>query len=65
MYEYIIVDIADVYYEEGGYLKKCKTYDEAKQYLIDNQMLTLIEKLDYLEAIKHTLIDNEIIISYY
>lgn len=71
-FNYIVVGIADEWYEEGKYLAKFDNYKDTLEYLQKNKMSTLIERLNFLEETKDTLRaygkdDNivDIIVSYY
>jgi hypothetical protein len=68
MFEYIIVDIADRYYEEDRYFAKFYNYEDAKDFLKGNRLHSLIDKLDYLESIKDSFCEyhgrKTLVISY-
>lgn len=61
--KYIIVGVADEYYEEGNYIARFTNYKTCKDYLIKNKYYTFLQHLEYLESIKEKLIGDEIVIS--
>lgn len=69
---YVVVRIADEWYEEGKCSAQFDNYKDTLEYLQKKKLSTLIEKLNFLEGIKDTLRtygedDNivDIIVSYY
>lgn len=69
---YVVVRIADEWYEEGKCAAKFDNYKDTLEYLQKRKLSTLIEKLNFLESIKDTLRtygkdDNivDMIVSYY
>lgn len=66
--KYIVVGIADEWYEEGKSLAIFNDYNDTLTYLKVNKMDALIGKLDYLEENKENFIwkdSYELVISYY
>lgn len=69
-YEYIIVECADMFYEEGLYDAKFDDYIDALNYLEEKEYDELVDKLKWLEQHKTELTPlnkrkTQVIVSYF
>lgn len=66
---YIIVDIADRYYEEGAYSAMFLRYEDALNWINEHKQFGLIEKLNYLHEHRYEQRDYngyiDLIVSYW
>ena len=62
-YKYIVIGIADEFYEGDSKGLQFTTYDETLNYLKERKCDFLIDKLNYLESIKDSLCERNGVVS--